>query len=155
VGSSVQHSPAGNGAELYTVDSTATVKIDAEHTAGAYELFEVDAARLARPAPPHRVGWDCLLYCLAGRAIVRVDGVDYDFAPGASLNIPAGAAFMVSVTTSSARLLLFTLTGANGRLFADMDRSVSREMTPEEAMAALGGVIGRHDVSLADAAQAS
>ena len=41
----IQHIPAGEGAELAAPDAILTVKIDAEHTDGDYELFEVDAPR--------------------------------------------------------------------------------------------------------------
>jgi hypothetical protein len=41
----VQHAAAGEGAELTAPDAVLTVKIDAGHTGGQYELFEVDAPR--------------------------------------------------------------------------------------------------------------
>jgi hypothetical protein len=41
----VQHTAAGEGAELVAPDAVLTVKIDAGHTDGHYELFEVDAPR--------------------------------------------------------------------------------------------------------------
>ena len=46
----VQHTAAGEDAELTAPDAVLTVKIDAAHTDGDYELFEVDAPR----GQPHR-----------------------------------------------------------------------------------------------------
>ena len=52
----VQYTAAGEGAELTAPDAVLTVKIDAAHTGGAYEVFEVDAPR--GPATPlHRTNW--------------------------------------------------------------------------------------------------
>ena len=52
----VQHTAAGDGAELVAPDAVLTVKIDAAHTGNDYELFEVDAPR-GPATPPHRTGW--------------------------------------------------------------------------------------------------
>jgi hypothetical protein len=49
------------------------VTVDAEHTDGQYELFEVDAAR--GPTPLHRTGWGKAYYVLNGRMIVHVEDV--------------------------------------------------------------------------------
>lgn len=57
----VQHTAAGDGAELAAPDAVLTVKIDAVHTDDHYELFEVDAPR--GPATPlHRTGWGKAYY---------------------------------------------------------------------------------------------
>ncbi|MBA2473100.1 MAG: cupin domain-containing protein [Pseudonocardiales bacterium] len=66
------------------------MKIDAGHTDGHYQLFEVDAPR--GPATPlHRTGWGKAYYVLHGRMIVEVEAEGFDLGPGSSITIPPGA----------------------------------------------------------------
>ena len=52
----VQHTVAGEGIELTAPDAVVSVKVDADHTDGLYELLEIHAPR--GPATPlHRTGW--------------------------------------------------------------------------------------------------
>jgi quercetin dioxygenase-like cupin family protein len=76
----VHHSPAGAGTELFTVDSTATVKVGAEHTDGEYEIFEIDSVR-GSFVPPHRHPWPESYYVLHGRMSVQVGSKRYELAP--------------------------------------------------------------------------
>jgi hypothetical protein len=77
----VQYTAAGEGIELNAPDAVLTVKIDAAHTGGAYEMFGVDAPR--GPATPlHRTNWPKAYY------VLQVEDEGYDLTPGASVTIP-------------------------------------------------------------------
>ncbi|MDT7711612.1 MAG: hypothetical protein QOG46_301 [Pseudonocardiales bacterium] len=86
----VQHTAAGEGAERTAPDAVLTVKIDAGHTDGHYELFEIDAPR-GPATPPHRTGWGKAYYVLHGRMIVQIEAEGFDLGPGSSITIPPGA----------------------------------------------------------------
>lgn len=62
-------SAPGEGPELDTKDARITVKVGAEHTGGAYEVFEVDAPR-GPSVPPHTEPWAKSFYVLHGRITV-------------------------------------------------------------------------------------
>jgi quercetin dioxygenase-like cupin family protein len=68
----VHYSPAGSGEELFTLDATVTVRIDAKHTGSAFELFQVVAAR-GPAAPPRREPWAKAFYVLQGQLAILVD----------------------------------------------------------------------------------
>jgi quercetin dioxygenase-like cupin family protein len=141
----MQHSAAGSGREFASPDAVLTVKIDAEHTAGAYELFEVEAPR--GPATPlHRTGWGKAYHVLAGRMMVQVDQEAIEMAPGDSIAIPPSALHTFAVMSHSVRFLVFSLSAGMGRFHADLDATVPRGVPLGEAMGPLREVLGRHDV---------
>ena len=143
----VQHTAAGEGFELTVPDAVLTIKIDAGHTDGRYELFEVDAPR--GPATPlHRTGWDKAYYMLYGRMIVQVDDEGYDVGPGSSVTIPAGALHTFTVLSPSAKFLAVSLTDAMGRFQADLAAAVPRGRPIEEATEEIQRVLSRHDVTV-------
>ena len=122
----VQYTAAGEGAELNAPDAVLTVKIDARHTDGQYELFEVDAPRL--PATPlHRTGWGKAYYVLQGRMVVQVESEGFDLGPGSSVTIPPAALHTFTVLTPSTKFLVVSLTGAMGRFHADLDATVPHD----------------------------
>lgn len=131
-------SAPGEGPELDAKDARITVKVGAEHTGGAYELFEVDAPR-GPSVPPHAEPWAKSFYVLHGRITVYADGVLHDLGPGASISIPAGAVTTFTVHTPSAKFLAVGLTDAMGRFFRDVDQAPA-ERIPE--------VASRHGVEL-------
>jgi quercetin dioxygenase-like cupin family protein len=144
----IQHTGAGEGAELVAPDAVLTVKIDAEHTDGQYELFEVDAPR--GPATPlHKMSWAKAYYVLHGRMIVQVEDEGFDLGPGSAITIPPGALHTETVLSASSKYLAFGLTGAMGRFFADLDASVPHGRPIQEVVQQLQEVLARHDVSLA------
>jgi quercetin dioxygenase-like cupin family protein len=112
-------STAGEGLELSAPDARITVKVDASHTAGAYELFEVDAPR-GPTTPPHGTPWPKTYYVLHGRMAVLVSGEIYDMGPGSSITIPANAIHTFTVHTPSVRFLALSLTDAMGKFFRDL-----------------------------------
>ena len=119
----VQHTAAGEGSELTAPDAVLTVKIDAAHTDGAYEVFEVDAPR--GPATPlHRTGWGKAYYVLQGRMIVQIEDEGFDLGPGSSVTIPPNALHTFTVLSPSATFLAISLTGAMGRFHADLDAHI-------------------------------
>ncbi len=135
----VQYTAAGEGAELTAPDAVLTVKIDAGHTGGAYEVFEVDAPR--GPATPlHRTNWPKAYYVLQGRMLVQVEDEGYDLTPGASVTIPPNARHTFTVLSPSTTFLVVSLTAAMGRFHADLD-----------AGGDLSEVLSRHDVTLVGA----
>ena len=124
-----------------------TVKIDAAHTGGAYEVFEVDAPR--GPATPlHRTNWPKAYYVLQGRMLVQVEDEGYDLTPGASVTIPPNALHTFTVLSPSTKFLAVSLTDAMGRFQSDLDASVPRDRPLEEAMSELSAVLSRHDVTV-------
>ena len=145
---SIHHTEPGTGTRLDTFDAVHTVKVGAEHTDGAYELFEVEALR-APAVPPYRTPWAKSYYILDGRLTVHVDAATYDLGPGSTVTIPPGTAHTFAVTTPSARFLAFTTTGRAGRLFADIVASVPRDLPMPEAMPALLAVAQRNEVTFA------
>ena len=143
----VQHTAVGEGRELTAPDAVLTVKIDADHTDGAYELFEVDAPR--GPATPlHRTGWGKAYYVLHGRMVVQVDDEGYDLGPGSSVTIPPGALHTFTVLSPTVGFLVVSLSGAMGRFHADLAAAVPADRPVAESMDEIGRVLGRHDVTM-------
>jgi quercetin dioxygenase-like cupin family protein len=110
---------AGEGAVLTVPDATITVRISAEDTGGAYEVFEVDAPR-GEAAPPHRTPWPKAYYVLHGRMAVLLDGELFDLSPGDAITIPPNASHTFTVHTPSAQFLAFAVGEAMGAFFADL-----------------------------------
>jgi quercetin dioxygenase-like cupin family protein len=144
----VQHTAPGEGLELTLPDAIITVKINAEHTDGQYELFEVDAPR-GPTTPLHRTGWGKAYYVLSGRMIIRVDDEAFDLGPGSAITIPPGALHTETVLSPTVKYLAVGLTKAMGRFFADLDASVPRGRPIEEVTQQIQEVLTRHDVTLA------
>ncbi|GAA1579904.1 cupin domain-containing protein [Kribbella karoonensis] len=134
-------SSAGTGVEYAAPDATVTVKIGTEHTAGQYEVFEIDAPR-ADAALPHREAWSKAFYVLQGRILVQAEDQGYDLGPGASISIPAGTLNTFSVLTPTAKFLVISQTGRMGAFFADL-----ADADPTDYVA-LGAVAARHGVDL-------
>ncbi|HZA05090.1 MAG TPA: cupin domain-containing protein [Propionibacteriaceae bacterium] len=144
---SVQYTAAGEGAELNAPDAVLTVKIDAAHTDGAYEVFEVDAPR--GPATPlHRTNWPKAYYVLQGRMLVQIDDEGYDLTAGASVTIPPNALHTFTVLSPATRFLTVSLTDAMGRFHADLDATVPRDRPLPETLAEVQQVLARHDVTV-------
>lgn len=101
-----RYTAPGEGTALDTFDGIHTVKVGAEQTGGAYEIFEVVAPR-APTVPLHRTPWAKAFYLLDGAMTVRVDGDCYELGPGATVAVPEGAAHTFEVTTVSAKFLAF------------------------------------------------
>jgi quercetin dioxygenase-like cupin family protein len=144
----VQHTAPGEGIELTLPDAVLTVKIDAEHTDGQYELFEVDAPR-GPTTPLHRTGWGKAYYVLNGRMIVRVEDEAFDLGPGSAITIPPGALHTETVLSPTVKYLAIGLTRAMGRFFADLDAAVPHGRPIEEVTQQIQEVLARHDVTLA------
>jgi quercetin dioxygenase-like cupin family protein len=142
-------SPHGEGFELNSPDARITVKVDAAHTDGAYELFEVDAPR-GPTVPPHGTPWAKAYYVLHGRMAVLVDGEVYDVGPGASIAIPPGAAHTFTVHSPSVKFLAISPTDAMGRFFRDVDQAVPADTPLEDAAPLLRDVVGRHGITLGE-----
>jgi mannose-6-phosphate isomerase-like protein (cupin superfamily) len=141
----VQFTAAGEGAELAAPDAVHTVKIDANHTDGQYELFEVDAPR--GPATPlHRTGWAKAYYVLQGRMVVQVESEGFDLGPGSSVTIPPAALHTFTVLTPATKFLVVSLTGTMGRFLADLDARVPHGRPIEEVSELIAEVLARHDV---------
>jgi quercetin dioxygenase-like cupin family protein len=140
-------SSAGEGLELFSPDATVTVKIDAKHTDGAFEMFEVDAPR-GPTVPPHGTPWSKAFYVLHGRMAVLVDGELHDLGPGSSITIPADVLHTFTVHTPSVKFLAVSLTDGMGRFFRDVDASVPRGTALDEAAPLLADVVGRHGITL-------
>jgi quercetin dioxygenase-like cupin family protein len=144
----VQHTAAGEGAELVAPDAVLTVKIDAGHTDGQYELFEVDAPR--GPAMPlHQTGWGKAYYVLHGRMIVQVEAEGFDLGPGSSITIPPATLHTFTVLSPSVKFLVVSLTSAMGAFHADLDATVPHDRPIEDAAQQIKQVLGRHDVTVA------
>lgn len=84
--------------QLDTFDGIHTVKVSAEQTDGAYEVFEVDAPR-GPTLPLRRTPWAKTFYGLDGTLRVVVENDSYDLEPGATITIPEGAAHTFTVIT--------------------------------------------------------
>ncbi len=145
----VQHTAIGEGTELTAPDAVLTVKIDAGHTDGHYELFEVDAPR-GPATPPHRTGWGKAYYLLHGRMIVQIEAKAFDLGPGSSITIPPGALHTFTVLSPVVKFLVVSLTGAMSAFHADLDATVPHDRPIEEVSREIHQVLGRHDVTLAD-----
>jgi quercetin dioxygenase-like cupin family protein len=144
----VQYTAAGEGIELNAPDAVLTVKVDAAHTGGGYEVFEVDAPR--GPATPlHRTGWPKAYYVLQGRMLVQVGEEAYDLGPGASVTIPPHELHTFTVLSPATKFLTVSLTDAMGRFHADLDATVPRDRPLDQAIGELQQVLARHDVTVA------
>jgi quercetin dioxygenase-like cupin family protein len=144
----VQHTGAGEGIELTAPDAVLTMKIDAGHTDGRYELFEVDAPR-GPATPPHRTGWGKAYYVLYGRMVVQVEAEGFELGPGSSITIPPGALHTFTVLSPTTKFLVVSLTGAMSRFHADLDATVPHGRQIEDAMREIRQVLSRHDVTVA------
>lgn len=143
----IQHTAAGEGKEFVAPDAVLTVKIDAGHTDGNYEIFEVDAPR-GPATPPHRTGWAKAYYVLNGRMIVQIDDDGYDLGPGESIAIPPAALHTFTVLSPSAKFLAISLTDGMGRFHTDLDATVPHDRPMEENLAKVREVLARHDVTV-------
>ena len=150
----VQHTAPGEGIELTLPDAVLTVKIDAEHTDGQYELFEVDAPR-GPTTPLHRTGWGKAYYVLNGRMIVRVEDEAFDLGPGSAITIPPGALHTETVLSPTVKYLAIGLTRAMGRFFADLDAAVPHGRPIEGVVEQVQQVLRRHDVTVVGFEQAA
>jgi mannose-6-phosphate isomerase-like protein (cupin superfamily) len=143
----VQHTAAGDGVELAAPDAVLTVRIDAAHTDGRYELFEVDAPR--GPAMPlHRTGWAKAYFVLHGRMTVRIETEEFGLGPGASVTIPPGVLHTFTVLTPTVKFLAVSMTGAMGAFHADLDATVPRGRPLEDVTEEIRQVLSRHDVTV-------
>lgn len=129
------------------VDGDHVAKATVNDAAGAFEVFEVVAPALP-PAPPHVSPWSGVLFLVEGRITASVGGVSHDLKPGAVLVAPAGTATAFQVLGESARFLAVTSGVGARRFFADFASSVPADRPPEESMAAILAVAGRHGVRL-------
>nr|KEP23427.1 hypothetical protein DA06_08730 [Georgenia sp. SUBG003] len=145
----MQRTGAREGARISAPDATLTVKVDAAHTAGEYEIFEVTAPS-GPTTPPHRTGWAKAHYVLRGKLEVQVDGVNYPLGPGDTVAIPPGAPHTFTVLTESCTFLVVSMTDAMGRFHADLD-AAARGRPLEEAMDDVAAVLAQHDVTLGTA----
>ncbi len=143
----VQHTVAGEGVELTAPDAVVSVKVDADHTDGLYEVLEIRAPR--GPATPlHRTGWAKTYYALDGRILVQIEDEVYDLTPGSSVTIPPHARHTFTVLSSSATFLTVAMTGAMGAFLADLDATVPHGRPMNETAAELQQVLSRHDVAI-------
>jgi quercetin dioxygenase-like cupin family protein len=131
----VIHIAAGDGPRLFTVDSTATVKVPATATDGAYELFELETPEGA-VVPPHRHPWAEAYYVLDGTLCVRVGARQFRLGARDAVTVPPGAIHTTETIDGPCRFLAFSLTDGTGALFTDLDRSIPRDQ-PIEAIAPL------------------
>ena len=144
------HVPAGAGRRLNTVDSTATVKVEAADTNGEYELFELEAPE-GSEVPPHRHPWAEAYYVLHGDLGVRVGGRGYRLGPGDTVSIPPNAVHTIA-PNGTCRFLVFSMTAGSGTLFADLDRSVPTDEPIEAVVPVLLEVAERNGVTFVGAA---
>jgi hypothetical protein len=119
----IQHLAAGEGKEFVSPDAVLTVKIDAAHTDGNYELFEVDAPR-------------------------GLDDDGYDLGPGESIAIPPATLHTFTVLSPSVKFLAVSLTDGMGRFHADLDATVPHGRPMEENLAKVREVLARHEVTV-------
>ncbi|HEV8298691.1 MAG TPA: cupin domain-containing protein [Acidimicrobiales bacterium] len=134
---------AGDGAQLSTVDSIATVKISADDTADAYELFEI----IAPPGPgvpPHRHPWAEAYYVLDGELDVRVGARELVLGPRDTVTVPPNAVHTIASRRGDTRFLAFSLTNGTGALFADLDRGVPAARPIEEIAPLIVEIAARH-----------
>ena len=140
-------SSAGCGRELTAPDATVTVKVDAAHTDGAYEVLEIHAPRI--PATPlHRTGWAKSYYLLQGRIAVQIDTETFNLSPGASVTIPPRALHTFTVLSPSATFLVVSMTAAMSDFIADLDATLPRGLSVEDTIPQLQEVLRRHDVTV-------
>ncbi|CAL9339760.1 hypothetical protein SUDANB121_00254 [Nocardiopsis dassonvillei] len=133
----------GGGLLMDTVDGIHAEKAGAEHTGGAYELFEV-ALRQGPPMPPRRTPWAKTFYLLEGEMSVEADGRTFRLTPGASLTLPEDVPHTFAAEAPGTRVLGFATGDRAGRLFRAIVAAVAEE--PDELIPALLSVAREHDV---------
>jgi quercetin dioxygenase-like cupin family protein len=143
----VQSSPTGTGRELHSPDAVHRLKIDAAHTDGNYELFEVLAPQ-GPSTPLHRTNWPKAYYVLDGRMIVQVEDEGWELDAGSSITIPPNALHTFTVLSPAVSFLAFSLTGAMGRFLTDLERTLRPGRPVTELGAELQQVLARHDVTV-------
>lgn len=142
----IHHSMPGDGTELTAAGATHTVKVGAAATDGQYELFEIDLPR-GENIPLHRHAWLECYYVLRGRVAARVSDERFELTPGAALTVPPHTPHTLSAVTPSAQVLVFTLTDAMGRFFADLHRALPAGSSPDQSLPLLMEVTRRHGVT--------
>ena len=146
----IVHVPAGEGTRLNTVDSVATVKIDAASTDDVYELFELDAPD-GPGVPPHRHPWAEAYYVLDGALEVQVGGRHLTMRPRDTVTIPPNAVHAIAPAAGGCRFLAISMSPGTGRLFADLDRSVSMDRPMDEIIPLVQAVAERNGVTFVGA----
>jgi quercetin dioxygenase-like cupin family protein len=142
----VAFSAPGGGSELTALDAVHTVRIGAEDTGGLYELFEIYAPR-GHAVPAHRHAWLEAYYVLSGRMTAHVDDTAYELTPGACLTVPSEALHTFVAVSPSVTFLVFTLTEAMGRFFADLHATVPADRPIQDVVHLVLAVAERHGVS--------
>jgi quercetin dioxygenase-like cupin family protein len=139
-------SAPGGGTELSALDAVHTVRIGADDTGGLYELFEIYAPR-GHAVPAHRHTWLEAYYVLSGRMTAHVDGIAYELPLGASLTVPSQALHTFVPVTPSVTFLVFTLTDAMGKFFADLSTTVPADRPIQDVIHLVLDVAERHGVT--------
>jgi quercetin dioxygenase-like cupin family protein len=135
----------GDGPALDTVDGVHTEKAGADHTDGAYELFEVELRPLP-PMPPRRTPWGKTFYLLDGVMTVEADGEGFRLTPGAALTLPAHVAHTFTAEAPGTRVLGFATGDRAGRLFRAIVAAVAEHPAQEELIPVLTSVARANDV---------
>lgn len=141
------HVRPGEGERHVMPDGDHVAKATVEHADGAFEVFELVAPE-APMAPPHVSPWSGVLYVVAGRVTVLVDGAPHDVEPGGLVVVPAGTPATFAPVGGPARLLVVTSGTGAGRFFADFAASVPAGQPVESVLGAVLAVTGRHGVRL-------
>ncbi|GAB2524126.1 cupin domain-containing protein [Nocardiopsis aegyptia] len=135
----------GDGPAMDTVDGVHVEKAGADHTGGAYELFEIDLRPLP-PMPPRRTPWAKTFYLLEGEMTVEAEGERFRLTPGAALTLPADVAHTFTAEAPGARLLGFATGDRAGRLFRAIVAALDEHPDREELVPTLLSVARANEV---------
>ena len=137
----------GEGAQLTVVDAHIVVKVPADVTDGAYELFEL-TGRAGSGAPLSRHPWAEMYYVLDGDVVVTIGARTLDLTAGACVTIPPMASHALEIVSPSARMLVVSMTSAGSRFFSEMDAEVHLADGPDVFVPRIVEVAARNDVTL-------
>jgi quercetin dioxygenase-like cupin family protein len=132
------------GRHLSVLGDDVRILATARDTAGAYEVFELDAPAESGP-PVHQHPWNEAYLVMAGELAVKVGDREFNAGPGSFFNVPGGVWHGYRVLTPQARILIVSERGSVSEFFTEIAHEIS--MPPD--FGRVLEIAARHEVTAA------
>jgi quercetin dioxygenase-like cupin family protein len=109
-----------DGTRLRVVGDVIRMLASAQHTGGAYEVFELEGPEGSGPGP-HAHPWSEAYLVMEGEADVYVESAKQRLTPGSFVHIPAGTTHGYRIRSKSAKFFVITSPGGASGFFAEID----------------------------------
>lgn len=134
----------GQGTLLHVLEDTLRVLVQGNHTANAYEVFELTGVANSGP-PPHYHPWSESYFLLEGEVEILIGDQTITATPGVFVNIPGGTIHSYCTKTETARVLVMTSSTAASAFFQELHNLMT---SGGFSMEALLEIAARHQVFL-------